>query len=105
MRPLFGLLALLLTFSASAEVVAGRRFVLIHHQWAPVAGGPVTPLEAPAESAAFDGERFLAVWREGESLRMALFEEGALTPAAEASIDAPDIGAPFVRWDGNRYVV
>lgn len=105
MRPFLGLFTLLLSFSASAEVVAGRRFILVHDQWAPAGGGAVAPLGVPAESAAFDGERFLVVWREGTTMRIALFDEGASTPVTESSVAVAAFAPLFVRWDGSRYVV
>ncbi len=106
MRHFLGLFVLLLlTFSASAEVVAGRRFILVHDQWAPAGGGAVMPLGVPAESAAFDGERFLVVWREGTTMRIALFDEGASTAIAESSVAVPPFAPLFVRWEGSRYVV
>lgn len=96
--------ALALTVCVSAEVVAGRTHILFHDAWTPLAGAALTPLGLPVESAAFDGERFLLAWREAGAVRLGLFEEGATAPVATAALEAAP-GAPFVRWDGRRYVV
>lgn len=106
MRHLLGLLLILLLplWASPGDVVAGRRNILFHDAWTPLPGAALTPLGVPARSAAFDGERFLVAWREGEALRLGLFEEGATAPLTVASFAVP-AGAPIVRWDGIRYVV
>jgi hypothetical protein len=104
MRPVLVLFLLVLPLSASAEVVTGRTHIFFHDAWAPVAGGPLTSLGLPIESVAYDGERFLAAWRDTEAVRLGLFEEGATTSIATAALEAAP-GKPFVRWDGSRYVV
>ena len=106
MRPLVLLILalLVLPFPASAEAVAGRTHIFFHNAWTPVGGGALTSLGLPVESVAFDGERFLAAWRDPEAVRLGLFEEGATTPVAQASLEAGP-GKLFVRWDGTRYVV
>lgn len=105
MRPLFGLLVLLLSLTASADVVAGGASILFHDRWAPMPGGAVTPLGVPAASAAFDGERFLVGWRDGGVIWLALFEEGATVPFTRTSLDIDGTAEPIVRWNGSVFVV
>ena len=108
MRPLLGLLVLLFSLTpptVSADVVAGRASILFHDRWAPIAGGAVIPLGVPATSAAFDGERFLVGWRDGDVVWLALFEEGATVPFTRTSLDIEGTVPPIVRWNGSVFVV
>jgi hypothetical protein len=105
MRSLIRILLLLLALPAFADVVAGQRYILFLDRWAPAGGGPVFPLGVPARSAAFDGERFLTGWRDGDVVWLALFDEGATIPFTRTSIDVAGSAPPIVRWSGTQFVV
>ena len=101
--PLF--LLLLLAFSAPAEVVAGRKTILFHDAWSPIGGGPLKKLGRPIVSAAFDGERFLVAWRDGDVIWLGLYDEGADVAWTHTSFGVPGTSKPFVRWNGSFYVL
>ena len=105
MRFLASVFAFLLSTAAFADVVSGRTMILFHDRWAPMPTGPVIPLGVPAKSAAYDGERFLVAWREGDVVWLALFDEGATVPFVRTSVDLPGAQLPMVRWDGTAYVL
>lgn len=106
MRPrlpiLLSLVSLLLALPLLAEVPAGRQLVLLRNGvWV---GSDVITIEH--HSAAFDGQRFLAVGvDEHADITVALLEEGAATPSVTATIPASTQSQPRVRWDGTRYVI
>jgi hypothetical protein len=99
------LLFCLLAFSATAEVIAGRSTILFHDAWTPIGGGPLTKIGRPITSGAFDGERFLITWRDGDVVWLALWDEGADVPWTHTSVSAPGDSKPFVRWNGTFYVL
>ena len=105
MRAFARILLVLLALPSLADIVAGRDSILFHDRWAPAAGGPVTPLGVPARSAAFDGQRYLAGWREGDVVWLALFDEGATVPFIRTSIGVAGSAPPIVRWSGTQFVV
>lgn len=105
MRPLLATLALLVALPVSADYIAGRTHILFGDQWAPIAGGPVTPAGRPVKSAAFDGERFLLAWRDGDVVWIGLYDEGATVPFATASLDVAGTSDPFVSWNGLTFVL
>ena len=104
MRRLF-LLFLLLACSASAEVVAGRNTLLVHDAWTPIGGGPLRKLGRPIASAAFDGDRFLVAWRDGDVIWLGLYDEGAAIAWTHTSFGVPGTSKPFIRWNGSFYVL
>jgi hypothetical protein len=101
-------LLIFVTSSLLARPAAGREYILLGTLWVPVAGGPVTllPVAAAAPAAAFDGHRFLVVWREELAIRAAFFEEGGLEPVDSFVLSTTSNDThPAVAWDGTRYVV
>jgi hypothetical protein len=105
MRRLGPLFVLLFSLPLGADIVAGPNWILFHDRWARIAGGPVTPLERPVWTAAFDGERFLTGWRDGDMVWLALYDEGATIPVTITSLGISGRGEPIVRWNGSTFVV
>ncbi|HYC61523.1 MAG TPA: hypothetical protein VEK79_18355 [Thermoanaerobaculia bacterium] len=106
MRPALLALALLLAPLSFAD-----NFILFDRfgaYWAPIEGGPVTPIfDDQVAGSASDGDRVLIARFAGGTLRTAVYDEGDTTPINESLLTGTfdHTQRPIVVWDGTRYVV